>query len=165
MQPRIPPNVRFEIDDVEEDWLYHPNSFDFVHFRFLFLAIKNLPRALNQAMRYGLIMHFPPSQGSWVLQSRRTLKPGGYIELCELDIFPVSIDGAPVESYSEILAFINTLNVAALGQGCDVQIAPKFKDLAIQAGYEDVTEEVFTVPWGSWPRDPRLKEAGAFLRG
>lgn len=93
------------------------------------------------------------------------MKPGGWIELCELDIYPVSIDGSPPESYSQILAFISTLNQAALGQGCDVQIAPKFKDLAIQAGYEDVTEEIFTVPWGSWPRDPRLKEVGAFLRG
>ncbi|KAA6406833.1 MAG: methyltransferase domain-containing [Lasallia pustulata] len=140
----IPPNVRFEIDDVEEDWLYTPSSYDFIHFRFLFLAIKNLPRALNQAMR--------------------TLKPGGWIELCELDIVPVSIDGAPPETYSQILAFNDTLSMAALQQGCDLQIAPKFKSLVTAAGYEEVTEEIFTVPWGSWPREPRLKEAGAFLR-
>ncbi|MCJ1300456.1 hypothetical protein MMC08_003253 [Hypocenomyce scalaris] len=140
----IPPNVKFEIDDVEEEWLYHPNSFDFIHFRFLFLAIKNLPRALDQSMG--------------------ALKPGGWIELCELDIFPVSIDGSPPESYSHISAFLDTVHQAALRQGCDVKIAPKYKDLVIRAGYEEVTEEIMTVPWGSWPRDLRLKEAGAFLR-
>lgn len=63
IRPRIPPNVRFEIDDVEDDWLYHPNSFDFIHFRFLFLAIKNLPRALSQAMRYGPLIRFATTEG------------------------------------------------------------------------------------------------------
>jgi len=139
-----PPNVRFEIDDVDEDWLHRRSSFDLVHFRFMFLAIKNMPRALQQSMV--------------------ALKPGGYVELVELDIFPVSVDGSPPEKYSQIMAFLNNLRDAARMQGCDVQIAPKFKDLAIEAGYEDVTEEVYTVPWGSWPRDPRLKEAGSFLR-
>lgn len=61
---RIPPNVRFEIDDAEEDWLHHPNSFDLIHFRFLFLAIKNLPRALGQAMRYETLIRSRSLQAS-----------------------------------------------------------------------------------------------------
>ena len=113
-------------------------------------------------MKYALAR---ASEDLWVSLGRRTLKPGGWIELCELDIVPVSIDGAPPETYSQILAFNDTLSMAALQQGCDLQIAPKFKSLVTAAGYEEVTEEIFTVPWGSWPREPRLKEAGAFLRG
>jgi hypothetical protein len=41
-----------EIDDAEDEWLYKPDSVDFVHARFLFFAIRNWPRFLNQAMKY-----------------------------------------------------------------------------------------------------------------
>ena len=44
---RVPPNVRFEIDDVEADWTYHQN-FDYIHCRFMGNAIRNWPRLVGQ---------------------------------------------------------------------------------------------------------------------
>lgn len=44
---RVPPNVRFEIDDVEADWTYH-QKFDYIHCRFMGNAIQNWPRLVRQ---------------------------------------------------------------------------------------------------------------------
>ncbi|KAK5016777.1 hypothetical protein LTR16_003075 [Cryomyces antarcticus] len=53
VQPKwVPPNLQFEVDDLEEEWLYKPNSFDFIHVRFMFLAIKDYPAMLEQAYKY-----------------------------------------------------------------------------------------------------------------
>ena len=48
---RVPPNLVFEVDDLEAPWLYSPDSYDFIHCRFMFLAIKDFPRLLEQAYR------------------------------------------------------------------------------------------------------------------
>ena len=44
---RVPPNVRFEIDDVEAEWTYH-QYFDFIHCRFMAPAIRDWPRLVRQ---------------------------------------------------------------------------------------------------------------------
>jgi len=48
----VPPNVVIEIDDAEDEWLYKPNSLDFVHARYLFFGMRDWPRLLQQAMKY-----------------------------------------------------------------------------------------------------------------
>ena len=46
---RVPPNVRFEIDDVEEPWTYH-QKFDYIHCRFMGNGIKDWPKLLGQCL-------------------------------------------------------------------------------------------------------------------
>lgn len=48
---RVPPNVRFEVDDVEADWTYS-QPFDFIHCRTLYGAIKDWPRLVKQIFEY-----------------------------------------------------------------------------------------------------------------
>ena len=53
MQPEyVPPNLRFIIDDIEEDWEYENNPFDYVHGRYLAGSIKDWPRLAKQAFKY-----------------------------------------------------------------------------------------------------------------
>ena len=49
--------------------------------------------------------------------------------------------------------------------GFDLKVSKRFKDLVIDAGYEEVTEETIIIPWSSWPKDPRLKAVGTFQVG
>lgn len=42
-----PPNVRFEVDDYEDEWLYGKNKFDYIHLRSLTGAVKNWPKLLK----------------------------------------------------------------------------------------------------------------------
>jgi SAM-dependent methyltransferase len=39
--PFVPPNCQFEIDDVEEDWPYRSDQFDFIHGRDLMTAVRD----------------------------------------------------------------------------------------------------------------------------
>jgi hypothetical protein len=48
----VPPNVRFLVDDAEADWLYVPNTLDFIHARHVCMTIKDWPRLLSQAYEY-----------------------------------------------------------------------------------------------------------------
>ena len=36
-----PPNVKFELDDVQLEWTYQPNSFDYIHVRCMLGAIQD----------------------------------------------------------------------------------------------------------------------------
>lgn len=47
----MPPNVRFEIDDVEADWTY-TSKFDYIHCRCMGNAIRDWPRLFRQVHEY-----------------------------------------------------------------------------------------------------------------
>lgn len=47
MTSRVPPNCRFEIDDVEEPWTYR-NTFDFIHARDFLFSIRDWQALVNQ---------------------------------------------------------------------------------------------------------------------
>ena len=44
---RVPPNVRFEIDDVEAGWTYN-QKFDYIYCRFMGNAIRDWYQLVNQ---------------------------------------------------------------------------------------------------------------------
>ena len=44
----VPPNLKFIVDDVEEDWL-NGSGYDFVHVRQVFPFIKNTTKVINQS--------------------------------------------------------------------------------------------------------------------
>ncbi|MCJ1477623.1 hypothetical protein MMC13_006296 [Lambiella insularis] len=140
VQPEwVPPNLVFEIDDLEAQWLYTPGTFDFIHCRFMGFALKDFPKLIGQAFR--------------------TLKSGGRLELAELDFNPQSYDNQ-LPPNSQILLWIDLLAQATMKVGMDIFIARKFKSFLIEAGFEDVTEEILELPWGGWPKNQRLKAIG-----
>jgi hypothetical protein len=48
---RVPPNLTFEVDDMEQEWLYGSGTFDLVHIRNMFIAIRDYPALLVQAYK------------------------------------------------------------------------------------------------------------------
>lgn len=46
----VPPNVRFQVDDVESLWLHPRNHFDYIHSRHTVMAIKNWDRLLRRSV-------------------------------------------------------------------------------------------------------------------
>jgi hypothetical protein len=46
-----------------------------------------------------------------------------------------------------------------------MRVAPTFKDLLTDAGFVDVVETKFEVPWGTWPEDRRKKAIGLWHLG
>jgi hypothetical protein len=48
---RVPPNVRFEIDDAEQVWTWDENFFDLVHMRTMTGCIRDWDKLFAQAFR------------------------------------------------------------------------------------------------------------------
>lgn len=54
IQPEwVPPNVKFMIDDIEDEWANGPD-WDFVHFRGMALTLRDLQKAVDQTFEYVL---------------------------------------------------------------------------------------------------------------
>jgi hypothetical protein len=51
MMSRVPPNVKFEIDDVESPWL-HPMPFDYIMCRYMAASIKDWPKLVKNIYEY-----------------------------------------------------------------------------------------------------------------
>jgi hypothetical protein len=46
---RVPPNVRFEVDDFESEWTFGRDKLDFVFARLLLTSVSDYPRLYKQA--------------------------------------------------------------------------------------------------------------------
>ncbi|KAI9778887.1 MAG: hypothetical protein M1839_007850 [Geoglossum umbratile] len=139
----VPPNCYFEVDDAESTWVREPNSFDFVHVRFMFAGIRDYPKLVRQAMK--------------------ALKPGGYIELMDHDLFSMCKDGT-FKQDSPWQTFCTKIAEAGAILGLNFLVSKDFKKILEDAGYEDVNEVVMNCPMGPWPKDVRLKQIGLFQR-
>jgi SAM-dependent methyltransferase len=141
VQPQwVPPNCSFEIDDVESDWLYRLNHFDFIHAREFLLAIRDWDKLIQQAFDH--------------------LKPGGYLELSCSVPDPGSDDGT-VPQNSAWKEFTNVFFQIGEKIGASGHAPKEWKSKLLSKGFEDVHEHVFKIPSSPWPRDRRLKHIGA----
>ncbi|KAI5820500.1 S-adenosyl-L-methionine-dependent methyltransferase [Pyronema omphalodes] len=141
IQPKwVPPNCKFEVDDAEQPWTFRPNTFDLIH-----------SRNLNQAI------------ASWpsVMSSMYTCcKPGGYVELAELECRAYSDDNtlAPDDKFGH---FMNLLCEAMTKLGRPHASAEALVQRLEEAGFVDVQAVSVKQPFGPWPKDAHRKRIGA----
>ncbi|KAK1994033.1 methyltransferase domain-containing protein [Colletotrichum falcatum] len=134
----VPPNVRFHVDDVEEDWTFS-RPFDYIHSRMMTGSIRDWRRYAKQCYD--------------------NLNPGGYLELNEVDPLPKSDDGTLTEGCKIKRAFdLWAEGLAALGSPFE-ELA-RMEDVLAETGFEDVRVRRFKWPINGWPRDPKHRELG-----
>ncbi|KAK0622006.1 S-adenosyl-L-methionine-dependent methyltransferase [Bombardia bombarda] len=142
IQPQwTPPNVHFVVDDVELDWA-EPQLYDFIHCRYMAGGIKDWPRLIGQMFA--------------------NTKPGGWVELHETANTLFSQDGS-LQPDNAMVKMMDGLAEACDKIGRTLDPAPSMKKWAEEAGFVNVKEQRFSLPIGSWPRDPRLKEVGTLM--
>jgi len=56
--------------------------------------------------------------------------------------------------------WLNALLEAAEMSGREPLVGPKLLDWVKEAGFQEVTEHIFTLPIGRWPKDAKLREIG-----
>lgn len=144
----VPPNVRFEVDDFENDWVYS-SKFDFIHGRYLAGAVKDWPRLMGQAFKF--------------------TKPGGWVEFQDFDMQFYTANGeftpnCPLAEWTKIV--INGLKKA----GVEPEPGPKLEGWVKEAGFTNIHHKLLPIPVGVWPKNRKLKEIGAldyhqFLEG
>ncbi|RMJ19470.1 hypothetical protein BHE90_000263 [Fusarium euwallaceae] len=139
-QPQfVPPNVRFEIDDWDEEWTYS-QPFDYIHSRMNNSSISDWEE--------------------YIRKSFENLKPGGYIELQEFTL-PLSDDGTLAPEHA-LFQSMKYLGEAAAKSGRAFIDLNTLGGLLEKAGFQDVQEYKFKWPSNTWPRDPKYKEIGAW---
>ncbi|GJC82995.1 secondary metabolism regulator LAE1 [Colletotrichum liriopes] len=146
IQPEwVPPNVKFEVDDVESPWLYPANHFDYIHSRHTVMAIKDWAVLFQRSFEH--------------------LKPGGWIELQEIHHFPLSA-GHSLSAAHPVAQYWGHVVQGLSNLGIDLNAAAgdRLPNMMREAGFINVTERVFHVPIGTWPRNRVLKTVGMYWR-
>ncbi|KAL4895091.1 hypothetical protein BDV59DRAFT_200343 [Aspergillus ambiguus] len=152
VQPtEVPENVHFLVDDaIDDDWLWGPDHFDFIHTGHLSGGFPSFKELLRKAFKH--------------------LKPGGYIECQEFDPKPKCDDGTmPPEDPDKFSTYPlqdwTDLNVRA-GQAADpprqFRIAHRLARWMREVGFVDVQERVTKIPTNPWPTDPHLENIGSW---
>ncbi|EEH16613.2 hypothetical protein PABG_06700 [Paracoccidioides brasiliensis Pb03] len=139
----IPPNCKFYVDDVESEWVYLPEeAFDFIHGRGMGGSIADWNTL------YGHILD--------------NLKPGGWIEMQEYEAWVHSDDDPTLQKCPNTLRWQTLADEASIKFGKRLNSASEQKGNLIRAGFKNVEDDIYKVPMGTWPKDPNLKEIGAF---
>ncbi|KAK0624950.1 S-adenosyl-L-methionine-dependent methyltransferase [Bombardia bombarda] len=138
----VPPNVKFIVDNIEDDWL-NGSDFDLVHLRQMAPFIKNLDKVLRQ--------------------SYENIKPGGWIEMQDLGGMPYCDDGSVPEDYS-VKRFTDLCQEAMGKFGSDFQLGNRLEEPLIKAGFVNVSCKRFKVPLGTWAKDKRLRLIGLYFK-
>ncbi|RBQ80818.1 hypothetical protein FVER14953_09898 [Fusarium verticillioides] len=141
----VPPNLKFEIEDCTQEWTYNPNSFDYVHMRYMYGSISDWSALFKEAFR--------------------VCKPGGWVESYEASPRMESDDGTVTETCA-----INEWGKFFIEGGKKLNRTFEIIDKDLQqkgmeeAGFVDVKVWDFKAPIGGWPQDPRLKQIGQFAQ-
>lgn len=117
------------------------SSFDYIHIRELFGSISNWD--------------------NFFAQTYKATKPGGYVEILEHSVVPVSDDDTvgPDSFYT-----LWGKTVIGMGDkfGKSFEIWSESKDRMEKAGFVDVVEVRYKWPMNAWSKDPKLEELGAW---
>ncbi|OCK82077.1 S-adenosyl-L-methionine-dependent methyltransferase [Lepidopterella palustris CBS 459.81] len=140
IQPEwVPPNCSFEIDDVTLEWTFKPNFFDFIHIREMFGSIPDWDYFFEQAFRH--------------------TKPGGYVEIVEHSVQPISEDDTVGPDHFFTLWGQTVIEMGKrFGKG--FEIWSESKERMEKAGFVDVVEVRYQWPMNGWSQDKKLKNIG-----
>ncbi|KAF4870755.1 Secondary metabolism regulator LAE1 [Colletotrichum siamense] len=138
----VPPNCKFQVDDIEQPWTWS-KDFDFIHIRHLEASIADWPALYKQAFDH--------------------LIPGGYIEIKEIDITTRSQahgEDLPEDHIFRRWAKVFFEATDKLGKTLTQTHNRGIAKALEAAGYVDIVEKRYSIPIGSWPADPKMKEVG-----
>ncbi|KAI1066399.1 hypothetical protein LB506_008276 [Fusarium annulatum] len=139
----VPPNCRFEVDDITNEWTYPEDTFDFIHARSMIGCLPDWTEFYRKAFKH--------------------TKPGGWVESVELwgnskcdddTLKPES----PLHKWVEVFKKIESLT------GKSFFWNDKMQQSISDAGFINVSGRRIKVPIGTWPKDKTLKQWGAWNR-
>lgn len=134
----VPPNVKFEIDDVEQPWIN--GKFDYIFSRYMSTSILDWPKLVGNVFEH--------------------LNPGAWAEFQDYDLLYYSEDGSITDEHyllKWIKLFIDTARTKLNREPCP---GPRLEGWVKDAGFTNIVHRKFRLPLGSWPKDPHMKDIG-----
>ncbi|SPO03577.1 related to TAM domain methyltransferase [Cephalotrichum gorgonifer] len=137
----VPPLLKFEIEDCTLNWTFAPDSFDYIHMRWLLGSITDWTALFAEAYK--------------------ACSPGGWVESLEPSCqFQSDHTGIPDDSALGQWGKFFIEGGKKIGQSFTV-LEDNIQRKAMEAaGFVDIQEFQFKVPIGPWPKDPQLNELG-----
>ncbi|KZL66338.1 SAM-dependent methyltransferase [Colletotrichum tofieldiae] len=139
----VPPNCKFQIDDIEQLWTWPTEHFNFIHVRNLEGSVSDWPKLYGQAFEH--------------------LQPGGWFEIKEFDFESHSQSLGDALSKDHVYTRWANVMFEALERlgktGTQSRNHGISRALEI-AGFVDIVEKSWRIPIGSWPADPVMREVG-----
>jgi SAM-dependent methyltransferase len=133
----VPPNVQFQIDDLEDEWTFS-KPFDYIYTRFMTVSFANWPRFFDQSFT--------------------NLNTGGWIEV--LDILPPTSDDGTMSPDTALYRWSTLLLESTQKIGRPFGGTSSLKSQMEAAGFKNVSQRVYKWPQNRWPKDPKYKELG-----
>ncbi|TQN68896.1 Secondary metabolism regulator LAE1, partial [Colletotrichum shisoi] len=133
-----PPNVRFEVDDLDEPWIYS-QPFDYIHSQMMNGSISD-----------------------WDVHAKKSfdnLSPGGWVEMNECNIKPECDDGTLKED-SMLLRTVQLVQEVSVKRGRPAMDMKGLKNVLLNAGFVEVRLMQYKWPTNDWPKEQRYKEIG-----
>jgi len=137
----VPPNVQFEVDDAEDDWIFS-TKFDLVYMRGMMTCFSNPKSVFAKAYK--------------------AVAPGGYLELQD-GVFPFRCRDDTFKD-TALHVWVNACVEAAEKMGRPWTNTPHYKCWMEEVGFENVTEKVFEIPINTWPKGRKAKELGIWFQ-
>ncbi|KAK3315736.1 S-adenosyl-L-methionine-dependent methyltransferase [Apodospora peruviana] len=141
----VPPNVKFEIEDMTAEWTFGENTFDYIHGRWLSGSIADWNELFKSAFR--------------------ALKPGGYLESFEPSALMESDDGSVKDT--DAMGQWGKLFIEGakkIGRPFTVVDDELQRKAMEAAGFVDIQEVNIKTPIGLWPKDKHQKEVGQYAQ-
>ncbi|RDW56952.1 hypothetical protein BP5796_13019 [Coleophoma crateriformis] len=135
----VPPNVTFQIDDLEEPWTFN-YKFDLIYARTMSGSLSDWPKFFQQCFE--------------------NLNPGGYLEIVDVEM-PLKTDDDTFPKDSELLKWSKLVVEVSSNSGRPLMnSATKYISQMEEAGFSKVFQNTFTWPMNRWPKDKHYKEIG-----
>ncbi|KAK0715570.1 S-adenosyl-L-methionine-dependent methyltransferase [Lasiosphaeris hirsuta] len=143
IQPQwVPPNVKFMIDDVEDEWA-NGSGWDYAHFRSMSLVLRDLQKTIDQTYRH--------------------LKPGGWIEFQEIHGKPHCDDGTMGDD--DVTTQFYQLCVDAMARfSMNLDVVSSVGEYLERAGFVNLTCVRRKVPVGTWAKGKTMRLIGMYVR-
>ncbi|TFA99397.1 Secondary metabolism regulator LAE1 [Trichoderma ghanense] len=138
----VPPNVRFLIDDVEDEWMDR-GGYDMIHLRHSCIYLKDVDKLIANCYAH--------------------LKEGGWLEITDYCSYLRCDDGTMPEDYPPAQVAM-MMHRALRGYGMNAYVINELHDKYKAAGFKNIQCRVTKTPIGAWPRDPGQREIGILFR-
>ncbi|RSL90949.1 hypothetical protein CEP51_000441 [Fusarium floridanum] len=141
----VPPNLEFQIDDAQMEWTFEPETFDFIHIRYLQGSIEDWDKLYGQVYK--------------------ALKPGGWFQHIEPDLQMLSQNpDITVDDKHIFSRWAQVFNEVGQKMGRTFDFTKrKQEEMAKTAGFSNITYQAHKIPVGRWPKDKKKKELGSFV--
>ncbi|TDZ55007.1 putative methyltransferase tdiE [Colletotrichum trifolii] len=134
----VPPNVKFEIDDVESPWV--GQKYDYIMCRYMAASIGDWPKLVKNVYDH--------------------LNPGGWAEFQDMSVEYYSDDDSYKPEHATWdwnMTFVKTLKSI----GRDPSPGPQLEGwVRGNGGFEQISHRKFKVPIGPWPKHQPYKDLG-----